>query len=141
MQPRRRARQTSHTHRLLDGSLEPVRIWLLGRFSVRVGTQSLGEGEWRLKKATNLVKLLALSPGHRMHREQLMDMLWPDLDTRAAANNLRQTLHVVRRTLAPEREAAARYLELQGGQVALCPEWHLWVEYAFPGTGGSSAES
>lgn len=63
-----------------------------------------------------------------MHREQLTDVLWPDLDTRGVANSLRQTLYVVRRTLAPDREAAARYLAFQGGQIALCPQGDVWVD-------------
>src|SRR5438874_2119397 len=36
------------------------------------------ETAWRLKKARELVKLLALAPGHRLHREQVMDVLWRD---------------------------------------------------------------
>ena len=48
---------------------------MLGGFSVSVGARTIEEGEWRLRKAAGLVKLLALEPGHRMHREQLMDLL------------------------------------------------------------------
>ena len=61
-----------------------IRIKLLGGFRVRVGSQVIEEDRWRLRKATSLVKLLALSPGHRLHREQVMDLLWPDLDPKAA---------------------------------------------------------
>ena len=44
-----------------------------------------------------MVKLLALAPGHRLHREQLMESLWPDLDPDAAGANLRKALHFARR--------------------------------------------
>src|SRR5215212_8351749 len=47
---------------------EPVRVWLLGGFRVTVGPRSIGEEAWRLKKAASLLKLLALAPGHRLHR-------------------------------------------------------------------------
>src|SRR5919112_4889198 len=97
MQPRRSAQQTSRTQRPPNGAPEPVRIRLLGGFSVSVGSRILEEGAWRLRKAANLVKILALSPGHRMPREQVMNLLWPDLGTKAAANNLRQVLHVARK--------------------------------------------
>lgn len=70
---------------------------MLGSFKVSVGPRNIGEGEWRLKKAGSLVKLLALAPGHRMHREQATEWLWPDLDPEAAANNLHHALHVARR--------------------------------------------
>jgi two-component SAPR family response regulator len=85
-----------------SGELEAVRIWMLGGFRISVGSsRSIGEDEWRLKKAASLLKLLALAPGHRLHREQVMDLLWPELDSEAAANNLHHALHVARLTLEP----------------------------------------
>ncbi|PLS82256.1 MAG: hypothetical protein CYG60_24830 [Actinobacteria bacterium] len=51
------------------GLPEAVRIRMLGGFRVSVGGHAVG-GAWRLRKAANLVKLLALAPGHRMHRER-----------------------------------------------------------------------
>jgi hypothetical protein len=47
---------------------------------------------WRLRKAAALVKLLALAPGHRLHREQIMNPLWLDSGRKAASNSLRKTL-------------------------------------------------
>jgi len=94
-----------------------VRVWLLGDFRVSVGSRNIEDSQWRLRKAASLVKLLALSPGHRLHREQAMDLLWPDLGRRAASNNLRQTLHAVRRTLDPT--AGSRYLARQDESIAL----------------------
>src|SRR5262249_39749135 len=32
------------------------------------------------ERRQDLVKLLALQPGHRLHREELTDTLWPELD-------------------------------------------------------------
>ena len=52
------------------GKPETVRIRLLGGFSVSVGDRSVWKDAWRLRKAASLVKLLALAPGHRLHREQ-----------------------------------------------------------------------
>ena len=83
-----------------------MRIGLLGRFSVSVGDRKVDQSAWRLRKAASLVKLLALAPGHRLHREQAMDLLWPELGLRAASNNLRQALHVARRTRAGRGAAA-----------------------------------
>jgi predicted ATPase/DNA-binding SARP family transcriptional activator/DNA-binding CsgD family transcriptional regulator len=129
MQPRsRRAEQTSNTHRSLNGSPKPVRIRLLGAFSVSVGSRTIEESAWRLRKAASLVKLLALSPNHRLHREQIMDFLWPDLGIRAASNNLRHVLHVARRVFGPDPSAASQYLSLQGEQIALCPGGQLLVD-------------
>jgi DNA-binding SARP family transcriptional activator len=105
-----------------------VRIRLLGGFSVSVGLRSIEEGQWRLKKAASLIKLLALEPGHRLHRERVMDLLWPELDLEAAANNLRYTLYHARRILSPHPAAASRYLPFEGEQLALYPSGPLWVD-------------
>ena len=78
-----------------------MRVRVLGAFSVSVGSRTIGENTWRLKKAAGLVKLLALEPGHRMHRDRLMDLLWPGLDADAAANNLHRTLYSGRRLPLP----------------------------------------
>jgi DNA-binding SARP family transcriptional activator len=54
------------------------------------------EGAWRLRKSASVVKLLALAPGHRLHRDQLLDRLWPDLALDAAGGQLRKALHQAR---------------------------------------------
>ncbi len=109
---------------------EPVRVWLLGDFRVSVGSRSIGQEGWRLKKAGNVLKVLALAPGYRVHREQAMELLWPDLDPEAALNNLHHTLHVARRVLEPSAPASAAscYLRLYNQRLALCPEGPLWVD-------------
>ena len=105
---------------------EAVRIWLLGTFRVSVADRTIEEGSWRLRKAANLVKQLALASGHRLHREQAMDLLWPDLGRRAASNNLRRVLHAARRVLDPT--AGSHYLVSQDDSIALCPGGDLWVD-------------
>ena len=112
---------------------QTVRVQLLGGFRVSVGSRTVGEDGWRLKKAKSLLKLLALAPGHRMHREQVTDLLWPNSsDPKSQANNLRQTLHAARHALvtepAPAGASSNDYLRLLEDQVALCPEGPLWVD-------------
>jgi len=105
-----------------------VRIGLLGGFSVSVGDRKVDESAWRFRKAASLMKLLALAPGHRLHRERAMDLLWPESGKKAASNNLRQTLHLARRTLHPNPQIASGYLSLSGEQLLMCPEGQLWVD-------------
>src|SRR5207253_9408688 len=81
------------------GQVGKVTISLLGGFSAAVDGAPVPETAWRPKKARELVKLLALAPGHRMHREQAMDVLWRDREPAAAANNLHQAVYVARRAL------------------------------------------
>jgi DNA-binding SARP family transcriptional activator len=107
---------------------EAVRIWLLGGFRVAVGSRTVQEGAWRLRKAASLVKLLSLAAGHRMHREQAMDLLWPELGKRAASNNMRQTLHAARRALTSDPAEGSRYLASEDESLVLCPDGQLWVD-------------
>jgi DNA-binding SARP family transcriptional activator len=105
---------------------EVIRIKLLGGFRVWVGPGVIGEDKWHLRKARSLIKLLALSAGHHLHREQIMDLLWPDLGTKAASNNLRRVLHSARKTLDPA--VGSSYLASEEGWLALCPAGALWVD-------------
>ncbi len=105
---------------------EAVRAWLLGGFRVSVGSQTIEQDQWRLRKAASLVKLLAIAPSHRIHREQMMSLLWPDLGRKAASNNLRRVLHAARKVLDPA--TGSRYLASQDETLVLCPGGHLWVD-------------
>jgi DNA-binding SARP family transcriptional activator len=71
----------------------------LSGFAAAVDGVPVPESAWRLKKARELIKLLALAPDHRLHREQVMDALWRERAPAAAANNLYQVVHVARRAL------------------------------------------
>ena len=84
----------------MPGSPRPeLSIDLLGGFRVAAGEMMVDEAAWRLRKARGLVKLLALTAEHRLHREQVIEALWPDRHPTAASNNLRQALFVARRAL------------------------------------------
>jgi predicted ATPase/DNA-binding SARP family transcriptional activator len=90
-----------------------LRISLLGGFSAQAGGQPVPEGAWRLRKAKGLVKLLALAPEHRMHRERASELLWPGRDSAAAANNLHQAMYVARRAFEAAGVDGAAALELR----------------------------
>ena len=64
--------------------MDQLRIELLGGFRVSVGDRAVADVAWHRRKPAALVKLLALAPGHRLHREEIMDALWPELDPEAA---------------------------------------------------------
>ena len=74
-------------------------VTLLGGFAAEAGGVPVPDSAWRLRKAKELVKLLALADRHRLHREQAMDALWPDRAADAAANNLNQAVHAARKAL------------------------------------------
>lgn len=106
---------------------EVLRIQLLGGFRVWVGTRSIADVCWRRRKAAALIKVLALTPQHRLHREEVLDLLWPELAPRAAENNLHRTLHIARHALEPDLHPGEHspYLCLAGDLLVFCPEVSL----------------
>jgi DNA-binding SARP family transcriptional activator len=105
--------------------LPELRIELLGGFRVSVGGRPVPDETWRRRKAAAVVKLLALAPAHRLHREQMMDALWPELDPAASGPNLRKALHHARRALdAPD---GARVISSDADFVSL-PRDELWLD-------------
>src|SRR5438309_7846005 len=114
----------------LDGWEQSVhlRITLLGGFQVAVDGRVIPATEWRSARAATLVKVLALAPNHRLHRDQIMDMLWPDAAPDRAANSLYQSLHVARRVLGGPRSNETPFLRLTGEIVSLAPDSGVWID-------------
>src|SRR5215470_20152905 len=88
-------------HAALMTDMSKPQVTLLGGFAAEAGGSPVLDSAWRLRKARELVKLLALADGHRLHREQAMDALWPDRAPDSAANNLNQAVHAARKALGP----------------------------------------
>jgi DNA-binding SARP family transcriptional activator len=76
-------------------------IQLLGRFAVRVDGEEVPSIAWKRDRAASILKLLAVSPQHRVHREQIMEAFWPDQDVELAGANLRKAVHFARRAMGP----------------------------------------
>ncbi|TGB13592.1 BTAD domain-containing putative transcriptional regulator [Streptomyces sp. MZ04] len=104
------------------GAAPPVlHIRLLGGFRAeREGGVPPAE-RWSRPSARTLVKLLALTPGHQLHREHIMAACWPHAELPAALRNLRVALHAARHALEPELapRAASSYIVTDGVLVRL----------------------
>ena len=92
-------------------------IRLLGRFAVRRAGRDIGDDAWVRRSASGLVKLLALAPERRLHRDRVLDALWPDLPPEQAGQRLHTATHYARRALGDSRAVAVR-----GGVLGLFPE-------------------
>lgn len=102
----------------------PLRIRLLGGF--RAERVDLGRPlcAWQRRSAKTLTKLLAVSPSHALHREEVMEILWPGLDLESALNGLGKALHAARRALEPELppRKSSQYLQLTDCMLSINPE-------------------
>jgi DNA-binding SARP family transcriptional activator len=106
-----------------------LRLELLGGFRVERAGIGRPVAGWQRRTAKTLTKLLATHPRHRLHREQVMEILWPDVEIESALNSFGKALHAARRALEPElppRESSA-YLPLMDSMVALDTQ-RVWID-------------
>ena len=92
-----------------------VRIAVLGGFTVSVEGE-VAPARWRLRKAKTIVKLLALATGHRVHRDVLIEQLWPEADPAVGVNNFHQALHAARRVVGAENLVLHDEIVVLGGE-------------------------
>ena len=92
-------------------------VRLLGRFEVAVDARPVAGSAWEHRRAEDLVKLLALSRGHRLTRDEVVEALWPHLGAKAGVANLHKAAHYARRALGWPEAIVVRH-----GVVALAPE-------------------
>src|SRR5262245_42698787 len=118
-----------------------LRITVLGGFRVTAGGRPVPDAAWRRRSAGRLVKLLAITPGHRLGRDRALEALWPDLTPERAAAAFYQALLAARGALEPALAAPARSVHLRygGGVVSLHGD-PLWVDAdAFGRAAGDAA--
>jgi predicted ATPase/DNA-binding SARP family transcriptional activator len=95
-------------------------IELLGAFGVSVAGTPVPDDAWRLRRAKSLIKVLALAPDRRLHREQVVEALWPG--GAQAGSGLHQVLYTARRALG-----SGDHLVLRDDVVALAGD-DVWVD-------------
>jgi DNA-binding SARP family transcriptional activator/tetratricopeptide (TPR) repeat protein len=98
-----------------NGRVKVLEIVLLGRFAVTVEGRPAGGFEHR--RGADLVKVLALAPGHRLARDRVVELLWPALPADAGVANLHKAAHYARRALGDRRAVV-----LRNGFVELAPD-------------------
>jgi DNA-binding SARP family transcriptional activator len=76
------------------------------------------------------VKLLALAPYHRLHRQHIIARLWPHMAPEDGANNLHKALYMARHILEPDLppRRASSYLQLRHDLLLLEAPGGLWID-------------
>ena len=100
-----------------------IHITLLGRFEVMVDAVPVAASSWTRRHAAALVKVLALAPGRRLHREQVIDVVWPDDTIEEAVPKLHKAAHFARRAID-----VSNAVVLRGDNVLLCPDSDTTVD-------------
>ena len=106
-----------------DG-IAPLQVRLLGGFCIERSDVGQAVSDWPRRSAKTLIKLLAVQPGHALHREQVIDVLWPKVNAESALNSLGKALHVARHALQPglPRRQDSAYLRLADAMLVLDTE-------------------
>src|SRR5512142_2700189 len=103
-----------------DAAAAPLRVFLLGGFTVVRDETPIPRESWRRRRPADLLKLAALTPGRVLTREQVIGTLWPDKDPASGANNLHRALYDLRQILG------GRWVDLERGRVRMRPD--VWVD-------------
>jgi len=112
---------------------QALRIRLLGAVEVERADGSRVEGPlWRRAKVRALLALLAMHRGRPMHRDAVLDSLWPELEYPAALHNLNTTVYNLRRSLEPalRHGAESAYVRYAGDCLYLNGGFVHWVDSA-----------
>jgi predicted ATPase/DNA-binding SARP family transcriptional activator len=105
---------------------DSLSICLLGGFQILQGEDSFGSERFRLRRASDVIKLLALTPKHRLQRDQLLEWFWPEHDPALSANSLHQVLRSARQVLGALRPPC--YLRFEDDFLCLHSEPQPWVD-------------
>jgi PAS domain S-box-containing protein len=76
-----------------------LQISTFGRFGLAAGGSSLTPEKWDRKQALMLLKFLLTRLGRVIHREVLIENLWPDADEKSGRARLKVNVHALRREL------------------------------------------
>ena len=105
----------------LGRDVPQLSVSLFGGFRVgRVGCD-WSVSDWQRRSAKTLTKLLATEPAHALHREQLVDILWPGVESGSALNSFGKAIHAARHALEPDlpRRKDSSYLKLTDAMLLL----------------------
>ncbi len=76
-----------------------LQVFTLGGFGMVVAGCSIDISKWKRKQAVTLLKYLVTQLDRPVHRERLLDLLWPDVPENLAMGRLKVTMYCLRREL------------------------------------------
>jgi len=100
----------------------PLRVEMLGGFSVWVGANCIPKQTLRQRRAGELLALLQTTQSHTLTRQDVTDALCPEKDSDAALDFYHHAVSALRRLLEPDlpdRRFACRYLDVDDERIKL----------------------
>ena len=91
-----REKEQGHVHAQPHGALQ---VFALGGFGVAASGRTVAVENWKRKQAVTLLKFLVTQLDRPVHRERILDCLWPDVDEERAWGRLKVTMYYLRSQL------------------------------------------
>ena len=107
-----------------------LRVTPLGNFQVWRGIQPIPASGWRREKSRQLFQLLLTFRNSPLDRDQIIDYLWPNLESQVAQRNFKVALNNLYQVLEPEREPGSEsaYIYREGTIYNLRPGADIWLD-------------
>jgi two-component SAPR family response regulator len=122
---------------VLKRSDAPLRVHTLGAFHAWRDSASaetllraeIAPATWGRDKALQLFQFFLTVRGRHLHKEQIVDRIWPELDWETSDRDFRVALNAVFKALEPERKprAESRFVRRHGGAYGLDMA-QVWVD-------------
>ena len=107
-------------------------LWVrtLGPFSVWRGDSPIVPQEWKREKGRQLLQLLVNSRNQWLQREQIVDLLWPELPADSAIRDFKVALNALNHALDPKRPRSAPpyFIIRQGNGYGINPQAQLTTD-------------
>lgn len=120
-------RETAHE----ENVRHELHIHLLGQTRVQpVRGAEIDGALWQRRMVRTVMAVLALHRDQGIHRDVLLDLLWPDKEREQALANLNTNVYYLRRALQPDlaRGEQSRYIQIEGEVYRLNNDVAYWVD-------------
>jgi DNA-binding SARP family transcriptional activator len=109
-----------------------LRVQTLGAFRAWRGQVEIEPRAWQRDKARQLFQLLLTHRDVWLHRDEIVDRLWPNLSPEAAGRDFKVALNALNRAIEPNRSAddPFAFIVRDGTAYQLRPDADLWLDAA-----------
>ena len=107
-----------------------ILVQTLGNFQVWRSSVPVSPKEWGRDTTVQLFQfLVTCRHRHGLHKEQIIDQIWGDIDSKAGQQNFKVAHHGVNKVLEPDRKSRteSKYLLRQGATYQLKLE-DIWID-------------
>lgn len=109
-----------------------LRVQTLGAFRVWRGAAEIEAREWQRDKARQLFQVLITRRSQWLQRDEIIELLWPQLSPEAAHRDFKVALNALNKALEPHRppDAPFGFVVRDGAAYRLRPTADLWLDSA-----------